>query len=259
MQHQVWNSMMMVIAEKSIVKGRSEGAVQDDIACADFRVLVIEDEVRLRKLLVRELSAEGFEVWEAVDGKSGLQMVAGGPNLVLLDLRLPDMDGLQVLRAVRRMRDNLPIVVLSRVGDEDAKVAALDAGADDYVMKPFGIKELLARIRVAFRHRGLSPTDNRLLSVGDLVLDVEERTVKVRKKELRLSGKECQLLHGLLRNAGKALSHEFLLKEFWGEETDPQLLRVFIRSLRQKIEADPANPKYILTVRGIGYRFRASD
>ena len=131
-----------------------------------------------------------LRVWEAVDGKTGLQIVADGPNLVLLDLRLPDMDGLQVLRAVRRMRDKLPIVVLSRIGDEDAKVAALDAGADDYVMKPFGIKELLARIRVALRHRGLSPTDNRLLSVGDLVLDVEERTVKVRKKELKLSGKE---------------------------------------------------------------------
>jgi two-component system, OmpR family, KDP operon response regulator KdpE len=251
--------MMMGVAEKKIAKGRSEAAVEDEVAGSDFRVLVIEDEVRLRKLLVRELSAEGFEVWEAVDGKTGLQFVADGPNLVLLDLRLPDMDGLQVLRAARRMSDKLPIVVLSRVGDEDAKVAALDAGADDYLMKPFGIKELLARIRVALRHRGLSPTDNRLLSVGDLVLDVEERTVKVRKKELKLSGKECQLLHGLLRNAGKALSHEFLLKEFWGEETDPQLLRVFIRSLRQKIETDPAHPKYILTERGIGYRFRAPD
>jgi two-component system KDP operon response regulator KdpE len=188
-----------------------------------------------------------------------LQIAADGPNLVLLDLRLPDIDGLQVLRAVRSIRDNLPIVVLSRIGDEDAKVAALDLGADDYVMKPFGIKELLARMRVALRHRGISSTEPRLLSVGDLVLDIDERTAKVRKKELRLSGKECQLLHGLLRNAGKALTHEFLLREFWGEETDPQLLRVFIRSLRQKIESDLAHPKYILTVRGIGYRFRAPD
>jgi two-component system, OmpR family, KDP operon response regulator KdpE len=208
---------------------------------------------------VYQLSAEGFEVWEAVDGKTGLQIAADGPNLVLLDLRLPDMDGMQVLRAVRRIRDNLPIVVLSRIADEDAKVAALDLGADDYLMKPFGIKQLLARMRVALRHRGLSSTAPRLLSVGDLVLDIEERTVKMRKKELRLSGKGCQLLHGLLRNAGKALSHEYLLKEIWGEETDPQLIRVFIRSLRQKIESDPAHPKYILTVRGIGYRFRAAD
>jgi DNA-binding response OmpR family regulator len=157
-----WRKVLDIgIAEKTIVKGRPEGVAEDHVACGAFRILVIEDEVRLRKLLVRELSAEGFEVWEAVDGKTGLQIVADGPNLVLLDLRLPDMDGLQVLRAVRRMRDNLPIVVLSRIGDEDAKVEALDLGADDYVMKPFGIKELLARIRVALRHRGHSPTENR--------------------------------------------------------------------------------------------------
>jgi two-component system, OmpR family, KDP operon response regulator KdpE len=236
-----------------------QSAQVDDVVCTNLRVLVVEDEARLRKLLVNQLRLEGFEVLEAADGKAALELVNRGPNIVVLDLRLPDMDGLQVLQTLRRHRSDLPIVVLSRIGDEDTKVAAFDVGADDYVMKPFGTKELLARIRVALRHQGHPATEQRVLSVGDLVLDVEERRVKVRKKEVKLSRKEFQLLHGLLRNAGRVLSHEFLLREVWGDETDPQLLRVFIRSLRQKIESDPEYPKFILTERGIGYRFRAPE
>jgi two-component system, OmpR family, KDP operon response regulator KdpE len=201
------------------------------------------------------LREEGFEVLEAGSGQSALALNARRPHLVLLDLRLPDMNGLQLLQAMRRSRESLAIVVLSRVADEDAKVEAFDLGADDYVVKPFGIRELLARVRTALRHQRQAPAQ-RLLASGDLVLNIEERAVKVGKREITLSRKECQLLHGLMQHAGKALSHRFLLGEFWGGDSDPQLLRVFIRALRQKIEVDPEHPQYILTQRGVGYRFR---
>jgi len=220
-----------------------------------IQVLIVEDEARLRRLLQEQLSARGFQVWAAKDGKNALNLLARRPNIVLLDLRLPDMDGLHLLRTMRRANRNLPIVVLSRVADEDSKVAALDLGADDYVTKPFGVNELHARVRAALRHGGQPSLEQRVVVVGDLVLDLEERTVKVRDKDVKLSPKEYQLLHSFVQHAGKALTHDFLLNEIWGGETDPQLLRVFIRSLRQKIERNPERPSYILTERGVGYRF----
>jgi two-component system, OmpR family, KDP operon response regulator KdpE len=221
------------------------------------QVLIVEDEARLLRLLQQQLSARGIQVWAANDGRTALKLLARKPDIVLLDLRLPDIDGLQLLRAMRRADRNLPIVVLSRITDEDSKVAALDMGADDYVTKPFGISELHARIRAALRHRGQQSGEQPVLVVDDMVLDLEERTVKVRDKDVKLSPKEYQLLCSLVRHAGKALTHKFLLNEIWGGETDPQLLRVFVRSLRQKIERNPERPSYILTERGVGYRFRA--
>src|SRR5215831_17969041 len=223
------------------------------------QVLIVEDEARLLRLLQEQLIARGFQVWTANDGKSALKLLAHRPNIVLLDLRLPDVDGLELLRAMRRTNRNLPIVVLSRVADEGSKVTALDLGADDYVTKPFGISELHARVRAALRHRGEPSVEQRVLVAGDLVLDLEERTVKLRDKDVKLSPKEYQLLCSFVQHAGKALTHDFLINEIWGGETDPQLLRVFIRSLRQKIERNPERPAYILTERGVGYRFRAGS
>jgi two-component system, OmpR family, KDP operon response regulator KdpE len=239
-------------ARKLSSQGSRDGAGR--ASGATVQVLIVEDEARLLRLLQEQLSACGFQVWTANDGKSALKFLARRPNIVLLDLRLPDMDGLQLLRAMRRTDRNLPIVVLSRVADGGSKVAALDLGADDYVTKPFGISELHARVRAALRHAGQPSVEQRVLVVGDLFLDLEERTVRVRDRAVKLSAKEYQLLRSFVQHAGKALTHDFLLNEIWGGETDPQLLRVFIRSLRQKIEHNPEQPSYILTERGIGYR-----
>jgi len=240
-------------ARKLRSEGKRDGAGR--ASGGTVRVLIVEDEARLLRLLQEQLSARGFQVWTANDGKSALRLLARRPNIVLLDLRLPDMDGLQLLRAMRRTDRSLPIVVLSRVADEGSKVTALDLGADDYVTKPFGISELHARVRAALRHGGQPSVEQRVLVVGDLILDLEERTVKVRDKDVKLSPKEYQLLRSFVQHSGKALTHDFLLNEIWGGETDPQLLRVFIRSLRQKIERNPEQPSYILTERGVGYRF----
>jgi two-component system KDP operon response regulator KdpE len=229
------------------------------MSAAPVRILVVDDEPPIRKLLRMGLTAHGYEVVEAPNGKTALELLAGKPGLVILDLGLPDVDGLELLRSIRRQREDLPIVVLSSRGDEAGKVAALDLGADDYVTKPFGMDELLARMRAALRHQLQVHGERPLFQVGDLSVDLVRRIVKLGGREVKLSPKEYDLLRLLVQHAGKVLTHKFLLKELWGEPTDPQYLRVYVRQLRQKIEADPERPRFLLTETGVGYRLRAPD
>jgi two-component system KDP operon response regulator KdpE len=169
------------------------------------------------------------------------------------------MQGLDLLRQMRGQNEGVPIVVLSSRGDEAAKVAALDLGADDYVTKPFGMDELLARIRAALRHQLQVHGERPVFRVGDLSVDLVRRIVKVGDKDVKLSPKEYELLRVLVQHAGKVLTHKFLLRELWNDLTDSQYLRVYVRQLRQKIEHDPERPQYVLTETGIGYRLRAPD
>jgi len=198
-------------------------------------------------------------VLDAPSGKAALELLADRPDLVILDLGLPDVDGLELLRTLRQRQESLPIVVLSSRGDEAGKVAALDLGADDYVTKPFGMDELFARIRAALRHRLQVHGERPVFQVGELSVDLVRRIVRLGDNEVRLSPKEYELLRLLVQHAGKVLTHRFLLQELWDEPTDTQYLRVYVRQLRRKIEADPERPQYLLTETGIGYRLRASD
>jgi two-component system, OmpR family, KDP operon response regulator KdpE len=224
-----------------------------------LRVLVIDDEPPIRKLLRLGLSTQGYRVIEAPDGQSALDHMREKPDLIILDLGLPDMQGLELLRTMRTRDERVPIVVLSSRADEVAKVQALDLGADDYVTKPFGMDELLARIRAALRHQLQVQGERPIFRVGDLSVDLVRRIVKTGDKEIKLSPKEYELLRLLVQHAGKVLTHRFLLKELWSDLTDAQYLRVYVRQLRQKIEADPQRPQYILTETGIGYRLRAPE
>jgi len=221
--------------------------------------LVVDDEPHIRKLLRMGLSAQGYEALEAPDGKTGLDLLGRSPDLVILDLGLPDMDGLEVLRAMRSRDEGVPIVVLSSRGDEAGKVAALDLGADDYVTKPFGMDELLARLRAALRHQLATQGERPIFRVGELSVDLVRRVVCKHGVEVKLSPKEYDLLRFLVQHAGKVLTHRFLLGELWDPFTDAQYLRVYVRQLRQKIEDDPERPQYILTETGIGYRLRAPE
>ena len=196
---------------------------------------------------------------EAADAKSALEQLAKKPALMILDLGLPDIDGLQLLGQLRAGRSEVPVVVLSSRGDEAGKVAALDLGADDYVTKPFGMDELFARIRAALRHQLQVHGERQLFRVGNLRVDLVRRIVKLGDKNVKLSPKEYDLLRLLVQHAGKVLTHRFLLKELWNEPTDSQYLRVYVRQLRRKIEADPERPQYVMTEIGVGYRLRAPD
>jgi two-component system KDP operon response regulator KdpE len=224
-----------------------------------LRVLIVEDEPPIRKLLRMGLTAQGYQIWQAPDGKSGLELLAQKPDLILLDLGLPDVQGLELLRTIRARNEHVPIVVLSSRGDEAAKVAALDLGADDYVTKPFGTDELLARMRAALRHQLQVHGERPVFQTGDLSVDLVRRIVKVGGKEVKLSPKEYDLLRTFVQHAGKVLTHKFLLGELWDDLTDAQYLRVYVRQLRHKIEINPERPQYILTETGIGYRLRPSD
>jgi two-component system, OmpR family, KDP operon response regulator KdpE len=224
------------------------------------KVLVIDDEPPIRKLLRMGLSAHGYEILEAPNGRISLELLEEKkPDLVILDLGLPDMQGLELLRMIRARNEGVPIVVLSSRGDEAGKVQALDLGADDYVTKPFGMDELLARMRAALRHQLQTHGERPIFRVGDLSVDLVRRIVKMGDKEVKLSPKEYELLRVLVQHAGKVLTHKFLLGELWDDLTDAQYLRVYVRQLRQKIEADPERPQYILTETGIGYRMRSPD
>jgi two-component system KDP operon response regulator KdpE len=230
------------------------------MSAAPLRVLVIDDEPPIRKLLHVGLSAHGYQILEASNGKMALELFSQqAPDLVILDLGLPDMQGHELLRIMRARNDSVPIVVLSSRDDEAGKVQALDSGADDYVTKPFGMDELLARMRAALRHQLQTHGERPIFRVGDLSVDLVRRIVKVGDKEVKLSPKEYELLRLLVQHAGKVLTHKFLLSQLWSDLTDAQYLRVYVRQLRQKIEADPERPHYILTETGIGYRLRAPD
>jgi two-component system KDP operon response regulator KdpE len=229
------------------------------MTAAPLKVLVVDDEPPIRKLLRMGLNTQGYQTLDAPNAKAALELMASKPDLIILDLGLPDMQGLELLRQIRARKDTVPIVVLSSRGDEDVKVAALDQGADDYVTKPFGMEELLARIRMALRHQLQVHGERPIFTLGELSVDLVRRIVKVRGKEVKLSPKEYELLRTMVQHAGKVLTHKFLLKELWATPIDPQYLRVYVRQLRQKIEPDPAQPRYILTETGIGYRLRAPE
>ncbi|WGR91556.1 response regulator transcription factor [Bradyrhizobium sp. ISRA443] len=224
-----------------------------------LKVLVIDDEPPIRKLLRMGLVTQGYDILEAPNGKAALELLSQSPDLIILDLGLPDMQGLDLLRMLRAQNERVAIVVLSSRSDETGKVEALDGGADDYVTKPFGMNELLARTRAALRHRLQVQGERPVFRVGDLSIDLVRRIVKVRDAEVKLSPKEYDLLRLLVQHAGKVLTHKFLLGELWDQNTDAQYLRVYVRQLRQKIEADPERPEYVLTETGIGYRLRAPD
>jgi two-component system, OmpR family, KDP operon response regulator KdpE len=226
---------------------------------APIRILVVDDEPPIRKLLRMGLTAQGYEVIDAPNGKTALEQLASKPQLVILDLGLPDIDGLDLLRQLRQRDASLPIVVLSSRGDEAGKVTALDLGADDYVTKPFGMDELLARMRAALRHQLQVHGERPIFRDGDLSVDLVRRHVRIDDKEVKLSPKEYDLLRLLVQHAGKVLTHKFLLRELWDEPTDTQYLRVYVRQLRRKIEKDAERPQHILTETGIGYRLRAPD
>jgi two-component system KDP operon response regulator KdpE len=229
------------------------------VSATPLKVLIIDDEPPIRKLLRMGLSTQGYEILDAPNGKTGLALLENKPDLVILDLGLPDMQGLDLLATIRARNDAVPVIVLSSRGDESGKVRALDLGADDYLTKPFGMEELLARMRAALRHQLQVHGERPNFRSGDLMVDLVRRIVKVGDKEVKLSPKEYELLRVLVQHAGKVLTHKFLLGELWNDFTDTQYLRVYVRQLRHKIEADPEQPQFILTETGIGYRLRAAD
>jgi two-component system KDP operon response regulator KdpE len=229
------------------------------MSAAPAKVLVIDDERAIRRLLRTGLSTQGYDILEAPDGRTALELLAREPDLVILDLGLPDVKGVDLLKTIRSRNDAVPVVVLSSRSDEAGKVEALDLGADDYVTKPFGMDELLARLRTALRHQLHVQGERPVFRVGDLTVDLVRRVVKIGDSEVKLSPKEYDLLRVLVQHAGKVLTNRFLLGELWNDLTDPQYLRVYVRQLRQKIETNPERPHYILTETGIGYRLRAPD
>jgi two-component system KDP operon response regulator KdpE len=221
-------------------------------------VVLVEDEPQIRRFLRATLGGQGYRLFEATTGADGLVEVASRqPDVVIVDLGLPDMDGLEVIRRLREW-SAVPVIVLSARGQERDKVAALDAGADDYVSKPFSAGELLARIRVALRHTaGVSHEGSEAaFKVGELQVDQLRRHVTVRGVEVRLTPIEYKLLTTLVRHAGKVVTHQQLLRDVWGPGHDAQAhyVRVYMAHLRHKLEAEPARPRYLLTEPGVGYR-----
>ncbi|TAK97914.1 MAG: response regulator transcription factor [Rhodospirillaceae bacterium] len=225
-----------------------------------LRVLVVDDEPAIRRFLRTSLTAQGYVVDEADDGAHALKACDHTQiDAVVLDLGLPDMDGFEVIKRLRERGIAIPIIVLSSRTDEAGKVRALDLGADDYVTKPFGIDELLARMRTAERHRLQQQGERPVFHRGDLTVDLVRRLVTVRGEPVKLTPREYDLLRLLITHAGKVLTHKFIMREIWNGETDVQYLRIYIRSLRQKIEENREKPQHILTEQGVGYRLRAPD
>ncbi len=220
-------------------------------------VLVVEDEPQVRRFLRASLASRGYRLVEATTVREAQQLATSHvPDLFLLDLGLPDGDGIELTRSLRGWT-HAPIIVLSARGREEDKVDALDAGADDYLTKPFGVSELLARIRVALRHAQRAPPDEPVLSVGPLRIDLARREITVEGQDVRLTPTELKLLVLLARNAGKVLTHGHILREIWGpNSTQAHVVRVHMAELRRKIEADPARPRLLVTEVGVGYRLR---
>ena len=214
------------------------------------RILVIDDEPPIRKLLRTGLSTQGYQVLEAGDGRAALDVI--GKEKV-------DLIILELLRVIRMRDDAVPVVVLSSRGDETGKVEAFDLGADDYVTKPFGMNELLARLRAALRHRLAVQGERPIFKVESLSVDLVRRQVRMADQDVKLSPKEYEVLRMMVLHAGKVLTHAHILREVWGASTDPQYLRVYVRQLRHKIERVPDQPGLIATEVGVGYRLRAPD
>lgn len=224
-------------------------------------VVIIEDDPQMRRFLRTSLGSQGFQVHEAETGQRGL--VEAGvrkPDIIILDLGLPDMDGVEVVKTLREWT-RLPIIIVSARSAEQDKIEALDAGADDYLTKPFGIGELMARIRVAWRRSmvGLENRPDEIFAFGKLKVDLAKRMVYLSEEEVHLTPIEYRLLSVLVKNAGKVLTHRQLLKEVWGPThvEDSHYLRIYMSQLRQKLEADPTKPQYLITESGVGYRLRA--
>jgi two-component system KDP operon response regulator KdpE len=227
---------------------------------APLKVLVVDDEPAIRRFLRTSLTAQGYQVTEAENGTTALDSLRRNTiDVLVLDLGLPDIDGLDIIERLRGQGFAVPIVVLSSRVDEIGKVKALDLGADDYVTKPFGIDELLARVRAALRHRLQQEGERPVFRCGDLSVDLVRRIVTLGGQEVKLSPREYDLLRLFVAHAGKVLTHRFILREIWGGEGEVQYLRVYIRALRHKIESNPEQPRYILTEQGVGYRMRAPE
>lgn len=223
-----------------------------------MRVLVVDDEHGIRKFLRTSLASQGYELLEAATGQEALESVpVNRPDIVVLDLGLPDLDGIDVTRTLREWTD-IPIVILSVRDQESDKVGALDAGADDYLTKPFGVAELLARIRSALR-RANKPANTAVFEAGDLNIDLAKRIVQVSRQKVQLTPTEYDLLKALVRHPDRVLTHRHLIREVWGGtcyEDEMHLLRVNISNLRRKLESDPTRPRYVVTEAGVGYRLR---
>lgn len=224
------------------------------------KILVVDDEPPIRKLLRVGFTAQGYDVVEAEDAAAAWHKVkTEAPDLIILDLGLPDRPGHDLLQDWRAQGIVTPVVILSSRTDEAGIVQALETGADDYVTKPFGMRELDARIRVALRHRLQQQGEKAVFQAGGLTVDLVKRIVKVEGVEIKLSPKEYDILRVLAQHAGKVLTHQFLLKQVWGPAADVQYLRVYVRQLRQKIEKSADEPVYITTETGVGYRLREPD
>jgi two-component system KDP operon response regulator KdpE len=222
-------------------------------------VLLVDDEPAILRLLRTSLATQGYRTIEAANGAAALTLAsAGGVDVVLLDLGLPDIDGLEVLRRLRAASP-VPVIVLTSREDERTKVAALDLGADDYVTKPFGMAELMARVRAALRHRLHQEGAVPVFRSGDLMVDLVRRVVMVGERAVHLSPREYDILALLVKHAGKVLTHRMILGQLWGAGGDVQQLRVYVRQVRQKIEADPEQPRHILTETGVGYRLAVQE
>ena len=226
------------------------------------RILIVDDEIEIRRALQRNLVAHGFDVTVVGSGEEALDEVTlRRPDLMILDLGLPGMSGLEVCKRVRAL-SNLPIIILSVKDAERDKVLALDLGADDYVSKPFGIDEVLARVRVALRHSAqIQGTTGTTFTVGPLKVDFAQRVVSVQGHEVKLTPTEYDLLNALIKNRGKIMTRQMLLSQVWGTGygTEAHYLHVYVGQLRRKIEPDPAHPRFIITVSGVGYRFNADE
>jgi two-component system KDP operon response regulator KdpE len=226
------------------------------MTAAPVRILVVDDEPPIRRLLRTGLGSQGFDVAEAADARTAEAAIARNPDLVLLDLGLPDVSGHDLLRGWRAAGLETPVIILSSRTDEAGIVEALELGADDYVTKPFGMKELVARIRTALRHRLQEKGEQPVFHSGDLTVDLVHRIVRLGDAPVDLTPREYEVLRVLVQHAGKVLTHQLLIRQVWGGVADVQNLRVLIRQLRQKLEPVQDGPRHILTETGVGYRLR---
>jgi two-component system, OmpR family, KDP operon response regulator KdpE len=223
------------------------------------KIMVVDDEPKIRNLLRLGLSMQGYDVLESPNGKIAVELLPQQPKLIILDLGLPDVAGHDLLRQIRVRNNIVPIVVLSSRGDEAGKVEALDLGADDYLTKPFKMNELLARVRAALRYQMRVQDGRPVFRTGNLSVDLARGAVKVGDKNIRLTGKEYYVLRLLVLHSGRVVTQNFLLRELWDQLASAEDLRVCVQQLRRKIEADPTRPQFVLTETGVGYQLRAPE